>query len=214
MTRAAAAWHPHGRRKTKSTAPCFEPSNQEHPGAGIGLLPVDLRLTLSKARQLCTILIWGTVVEEPAHYLQSPRVLWGAAALTIAASVAAVLAVREVAVRVLQPDPAFTPLSLGSPIVATIVCTAMAIYVFVGMVSYPNPARAWLRVSAIVLILSFVPCVLLAISHIMGGSWPQAFALMTMHIVVWAVCVTLLPSLAITKHRPKTQASDRPLSIL
>ena len=127
---------------------------------------------------------------------------------------AAVLAVRAVAVRVLHPDPAFTPLSLGSPIVATVVCTAMAIYVFVGMVSYPNPARTWRRVSAIVLILSFVPCVPMAISHIMGGGWPEACALMTMHVVVWVICVTLLPSLTIGKHAPKTRAPDRPLSIL
>jgi Family of unknown function (DUF6069) len=157
---------------------------------------------------------WGTVVEEPARYLESPRVLWGAAALTISAAVVAVVAVRGVAVRVLHVAPAFTPLSLGSPIVATIVCTAMAIYVFVGLVSYPNPLRTWRRVSAVVLILSFVPCVLLAISHIMGGGWPEAWALMTTHVVVWAICVTLLPSLASTKHPCKTRPPDRPLSIL
>ena len=107
----------------------------------------------------------GTVVEEPAHYLESPRVLFGAAALTIAAAVAAVLAVREVAVRILHPDPAFTPLSPGSPIVATVVCTVMAIYIFVGMVSYPNPVRTWRRTSAVVVVLSFAPCLLLAISN-------------------------------------------------
>ena len=134
--------------------------------------------------------------------------------MTIAAAVVAVLAVREVTVRVLHPDPAFTPLTLASPIVGTIGCTMMVIYVFVGIVSYPNPVRTWRRVAAVVLILSFVPCVLLAISHIMGGGWPEACALMTMHIAVWAICVTLLPSLAITKHPPKTQAPDRPLSIL
>jgi hypothetical protein len=153
-------------------------------------------------------------VEEPALYLESRRVLWGAAALTIAAAVVAVLAVRGVAVRVLRPDPAFTPLSLGSPIVATIVCTVMAIYVFVGMVSYPNPVRTWRRVSAVVLILSFAPCVLLAISHLMGGGWPEACALMTMHVVVWASCAALLPSLATTKHSRQTQPPHRPLSIL
>ena len=80
-------------------------------------------------------------MEEPAHYLKSHRVLRGAAALTIAAAVVAVAAVREVAVRVLHPDPAFTPLSLGSPIVATVALTVMAIYVFVGMMSYPSPVR-------------------------------------------------------------------------
>src|SRR5215467_8669517 len=105
-------------------------------------------------------------MEEPAQYLESPRVLWAAAALTIAAAVAAVLAVREVAVRVLHPHPAFTPLDLGSPIVATIGCTVMAIYVFVGTLSYPNPVRPWRRVAAVVLFLSFVPCVLFATSHI------------------------------------------------
>ena len=137
--------------------------------------------------------------------LESPQVLWRAAALTIAAAVAAVLTVREVAVRILHPDAAFTPLTLGSPIVGTIVSTMMAIYVFVGMVSYPNPVRTWRRVAAVVLILSFLPNVLLAISHIMGAGWPEACALMTMHVAVWAICVTLLP--AITKHPRKTLIS-------
>jgi hypothetical protein len=153
-------------------------------------------------------------MEEPAYYLKGSRALWGAVALTIAAAVVAVLGVREVAVRLLHPDPAFTPLSPGSPIVATVVCTAMAVYVFAGLVTYPSPVRTWRRVSTIVLILSFAPCVLLAVSRTMGGGWPEACALMTMHVVVWAVCVTLLPSFAITKNPPKTPALDRPLSIL
>ena len=156
----------------------------------------------------------GSVMEEAARYLRSPRVLWGAGALTNAAAVVSVLAVRAAVVRVLHPDPAFTPLTLASPIVATLASTMMAIYVFVGMVSYPNPVRTWRRVSAVVLILSFLPCVLLAISHIMGGGWSEACALMTMHVAVWAICVTLLPSLAVTKHPTKNQAPDRPLSIL
>ena len=154
------------------------------------------------------------IVEEPSHYLQPPRVLWRASALTIAAAVVAVLAVRELAVRVLHPDPAFTPLSLGSPVIGTIGCTVMAIYVFVGMIPNPNPVRTWRRVSAVVLILSFLPCVLVAVAHLMGGSWAEAFALMTMHVVVWAICATLLPSLAITKHAPKAPAPGRPISIL
>ena len=152
-------------------------------------------------------------MEEPARYLESPRGLRRAAALTVGAAVVAVLAVREVAIRVLHPNPAFTPLSLGSPIVATIVSTMVAIYVFAGMADHPNPVRTWRRVSAVVLVLSFVPCVLLATSHIMGGDWPEACALMTMHVVVWAVCATLLPSFATTKH-PRDTPSAHPLSIL
>ena len=156
----------------------------------------------------------GTLVEEPAHDLGSPPVRWRAAALTIAAAVVAVLAVREVAVRFLHPDPAFTPLSLGSPIIATIVCTVMAIYIFAGMASYPNPVRTWRRTSAVAVILSLAPCVLLAISHILGGGWPEAIALMTMHVAVWAICATLLPWLAIARHPRKTEPPGHPLSIL
>lgn len=134
--------------------------------------------------------------------------------MTIAAAVAAVLAVREAAVRMLRPDPAFTPFSLGSPIVATVVCTMMATYVFDGMASYPNPVQTWRRTSAAVLILSFAPCVFIASSHTMGGGWPEAFALMTMHVAVWAICAALLPWLALTKDPRKTQPPDGPLSVL
>ena len=155
-----------------------------------------------------------TAVEEPVYYLDCPRALLWAAALTIASAVAAVLVVREAAVRMLHPDPAFTPLAAGSSLVATIGFTAIAIYVFTGMASYPNPVRTWRRVAAIALVMSFVPNVLLASSHIMGGDWPKACALMAMHIVVWAICVTLLPSLALTKRPPKARASGGSLSIL
>jgi hypothetical protein len=153
-------------------------------------------------------------MEERAAHLRPVRALWGAAALTVAGAVMAVLAVREVAVHVLHPNPAFTPLSLGSPIIATVVCTAIAIYVFVGLGSYSNPLRTWRRASTVVLILSLAPCLLLGISHLMGGAWPEAFALMAMHIAVWAICVTLLPWLALTKNPANSQIADRPLSIL
>jgi len=66
----------------------------------------------------------------------------------------------------------------------------------------------------VILILSFVPNVILALAQIMGEGWPEAFVLMTMHAVVWAICVTLLPSLAITKRAPTTQPSGGPLAIL
>jgi hypothetical protein len=113
----------------------------------------------------------------------------------------------------LRPNPAFSPLTPGPPIVGTIGCTLMAIYVFAGMVSYPNPVRTWRRAATVVLFLSFLPNLLVAIAHLMGGGWPEGLALMTMHAVVWAVCVTVLPAVALTKHPPKSAAADRPLSI-
>jgi hypothetical protein len=152
-------------------------------------------------------------VEDPADCLESPRVLW-AAALT-AAAVVAVLVVRELAVRVLHPSPAFAPLTVAPPVVDTILCTVVAIFVFIKIMFGPNPVRTWRRVATVVLILSFTPDVLLAWSHNMGASWSEACALMTMHVVVWALCVTLLPALAITRYSRKTQAPDwGPPSIL
>lgn len=152
-------------------------------------------------------------MEELADGLESPRVLW-AAALTVAAAVVAVLAVREIAVRVIHPSPAFAPLTVAPPVVDTILCTVVAVFVFIKIMFGPNPVRTWRRVATVALIASFTPDVLLAWSHNMGASWSEACALMTMHVVVWALCVTLLPALAITKHARKTQALDWPPSIL
>ena len=152
-------------------------------------------------------------MEEPADCLESPRVLW-AAALTVGAAVVAVLVVREIAVRVLHRSPAFQPLTVAPPVVDTILCTVVAIFVFIKIMFGPNPVRTWRRVATVVLILSFTRDVLLAWSHNMGASWSEACALMTMHVVEWALCVTLLPALAITRHPRKTPAPDWPPSML
>lgn len=77
--------------------------------------------------------------------LESTRVLCAAAA-TIAASVVAVLAVRKIALRVLRPDPAFDPLHLAPPIVDTVLCTVVAVFVFV-RAFYPHPVQIWRRVA-------------------------------------------------------------------
>ena len=152
-------------------------------------------------------------MEDPSDGFETPRVLC-AAELTVAAAVVAVLVVREIAVRVIHPGPAFTPLTVAPPIIDTILCTVVAIFVFVKTMFVRNPLRTWRWVATVVLVLSFAPDVLLATSHEMGATWPEACALMTMHVVVWALCVTLLPALAIAKHTRKTRAPDRPLSIL
>ncbi len=151
--------------------------------------------------------------EEPQREIESPRFLW-VAALTIAISVAAVLAVRKAAIRILHPSPTFEPLGLGPPILDTTLCVIVAIFLFLKISSYPNPVTRWLYVSTSALILSFIPDVLLALYHGMGGGWPEACALMVMHIVVWAVCVTLLPGLAFTKPPVAGHRRNDRLSIL
>jgi hypothetical protein len=151
--------------------------------------------------------------EEPQREIESPRFLW-VAALTIAVSVIAVLAVREVAIRILHPSPTFEPLGLGPPIIDATLCVIVAIVVFLKISSYPNPAMRWFYLSAAVLVLSFIPDILLALYHGMGGGWPEACALMCMHVVVWIVCVTVLPGLAFTTSPATEHRRDDHLSIL
>jgi hypothetical protein len=152
------------------------------------------------------------VSDESAH-VDSRRMLW-LAPLTIAASVVAVLAVREVAIRVVHPAPEFMPLTPGPPILDTILGCLGAILVFAMIVFSPDSVRTYRRVAAGALFLSFVPDVLLATSHDMGGGWSEAFFLMIMHVVVWAICVTVLPGLSMTSNSEATAKPDRPLSIL
>ena len=134
---------------------------------------------------------------EPEREIESPRFLW-VAALTITVSVLLVLAVRAAAIRILHPKPGFAPLALGPPILDTVVCVIVAIFVFLKVSTYPDAVRKWRYLATAVLVISFVPDVLLARSHAFGGGWPEACALMIMHVVVWIVCISLLPGLAFT----------------
>ena len=143
----------------------------------------------------------------------NPRRMKWLGPLTIACSVIAVLAVREVAIRVVHPAPGFLPLTPGPPILDTFLGCVGAILVFAMMVDSPGSVRRYRRVAAAVLVLSFIPDVLLATSHGMGGGWLEALFLMIMHVVVWAICVTFLPSLSMTSDSESTEP-DRPLSIL
>ena len=138
--------------------------------------------------------------------------LW-LAPLTIACSVIAVLAVREVAIRAIHTAPAFAPLTPAPEIIDTFLGCVGAILVFARMVDTPDSVRNYRWVAAAVLVLSFGPDVLLATSHEMGGDWPQAIVLMIMHVVVWAICVTLLPALSMSTVSQITEP-NRPLSIL
>ena len=150
---------------------------------------------------------------ESQREIESPRFFW-VAALTAAVSVIAVLGVRVAAIRILHPSPTFEPLAFGPPIFDTMLCVIVAIFVFLAISSYPNCVRLWRYVASAVLVLSFIPDIILAISHSMGGGWPEACALMIMHVVVWAICVTLLPALAFTTRSRNEHRQNDQLSIL
>ena len=152
-------------------------------------------------------------MSDESRHVDSRRMLWLAPLMT-AASVVAVLAVREVAIRVVHPSPRFLPLTPFPPVLDTILGCAGAVLVFVMIVFYPESTRTYRRVAAGVLFLSFIPDVLLATSHDMGGGWPEASFLMIMHVAVWAICVTLLPGLSMTSHSETAAKPEDRLSIL
>ena len=123
------------------------------------------------------------------------RLVW-AGPLTILFSVIAVSLIRLAAVSILRPNAEFMPLTPGPPAFDTVVAVAIAIFVFARIWSDSlEPAREYRSLAAKVLIISFAPDVALAVMHGFGGGWPEAFALMAMHIAVWAICVTMLPAL-------------------
>jgi hypothetical protein len=104
--------------------------------------------------------------------------------------------IRLAALSILHPNKDFIPLTTGIPIFNTIVAVSAATIVFVRIWSDSlEPAPEYRSLAAKVLVFSFAPDVAVAVFHGFGGGWPEACALMAMHIAVWAICLTLLPAL-------------------
>jgi hypothetical protein len=119
--------------------------------------------------------------------------LWWVGPLTVLAAIIGVLIVRVIAVAILQPDP--QPISLGwiAPTVFTLVLCSGAVIVFALVGRFAkNPLRTYQIIAFVALLLSFVPDVAYAGSGMPGANWSSAIALMIMHVVAWAITVTLL----------------------
>ena len=142
-------------------------------------------------------------------FVRTDRMLW-AGPLTLAAALLVVLLIRAVAVAALNPSAGFQPLSLTAPIVDTLIFGGAAVFVFFLMGWYSlNPVRDYRRLAWKALLVSFVPDLGLAVQHWFGGGWSEAIALMTMHVAVWAACVTMLPGLAATNPAVREELSGR-----
>jgi len=137
---------------------------------------------------------------DQSRQLKLVRLIW-AGPLTVFTSVVAVLLVRIIAVTILHPDVSFAPLALKPPIIDTVILATGAVLVFLAFGLWSsNPVRLYRIIAAGVLTVSLTPAVALAVRHWFGGTWPEAFALMAMHVAVWALCVTLLPVLTAAKN--------------
>jgi hypothetical protein len=122
--------------------------------------------------------------------------------LTVLSSIAAVLIVRAIAIAIVHPGPDFLPLRVVPAILDTGVLVTWAVLVFGAVVRCaPDPIRKYKIIAALVLLLSFVPDIMLAESHLLGATWPYAFALMAMHVAAWATCVTMLTRLGYLRPR-------------
>jgi hypothetical protein len=118
-------------------------------------------------------------------------------------SVVAVFLVRIVAVGILRPDPHFAPLTAADPSTFdSVFFSACAVFAFFCTCRYSlEPTREYRSLAWKVLLVSFVPDIAVAMWHWLGGGWPEALALMVMHVAVWAICVTMLPTFVVANGR-------------
>jgi hypothetical protein len=126
------------------------------------------------------------------------RRLWWVGPLTILASILGVLIVRVIAVAILRPDP--TPMSLGwvMPVIFTFVLVTGAVLVFALVSRFAaKPIRTYQIIAFVFLLISFLPDIGFARSPMPGANWPNAIALMIMHIVAWGICVSMLSKLSL-----------------
>jgi hypothetical protein len=142
-------------------------------------------------------------MDEPAQIRLGRLLWWGP--LTVALSAAAVFLIRIVAVESYVPIPTFAPLTATTPSTFdSVFFSACAVFAFFCMCRYSlEPTREYRSLAWKVLLVSFVPDIAVAMWHWLGGGWPEALALMVMHIAVWAICVTTLPALIAGNGRGK-----------
>ena len=143
----------------------------------------------------------------PEREIDPRRLLW-VGPLTILSSIAAVLAVRTVALRLVARPRRFEPLDIGPPIfdTAVLVAAALIVFAFVAGTS-TRPFQLYRRIAFIALLVSFIPDLLLP-GRWPNATWPLAVALMAMHAAAWAVTVTMLTTL--TVRRDDDDASGSP----
>jgi FtsH-binding integral membrane protein len=134
---------------------------------------------------------------QPASKIKLGR-LWWTGPLTILAAMLGVLIVRVIAVAILRPNP--TPMSLGwaLPTLFTFILVTGAVLVFALVARFAkNLIRTYQTIAFVFLLISLLPDIGFARSSMPGASWPNAIALMIMHVVAWVICVSMLPKLSL-----------------
>ena len=60
-----------------------------------------------------------------------------------------------------------------------------------------KPIRTYQIIAFVFLLLSFLPDIAYPQSHMRGANWPNAVALMVMHVVAYGICVSMLSKLSL-----------------
>jgi hypothetical protein len=122
-----------------------------------------------------------------------PGKLWWLGPLTILASIIGVLIVRILAVALIQPDPIPMSLGLVLPPGFTFILVTGAVFVFALVARFTSrPVRIFQIIAFGFLLISLLPDIGFARSPMPGANWPNAIALMVMHVIAWSICVTML----------------------
>ncbi len=140
-------------------------------------------------------------------------------ALLAAAALAAIgnSVVRLITVAAIEVDPGFLPLTVGAPIVSSVVAAIGAAVVFAALVRWTTrPVRNFWIASLITFVVTFAPLVNIATGDnpdpgLTGGT-PGAFgALALMHLVALLVIVPTLIRLTRTRaaERDRSVASEK-----
>jgi hypothetical protein len=126
--------------------------------------------------------------------------LWWAGPLTALASVIGVLIVRVIAMAILPPPYAPGLDVIMIPIVLTVILCTGAVFVFalVGRFS-KNPERTYIIISAVFLIISFVPDIMAVSMPMPGAGWLYSITLTIMHVVAGFITVYILIKMTTSK---------------
>ena len=124
--------------------------------------------------------------------------LWWAGPLTVLAAITGVLIVRAIAMAILPAPYAPGLAMLMLPIILTfILCTgAVLVYALVGRFA-KDPVRAYLIISSIFLVISFLPDIAAVSAPFPGSGWPYSITLMIMHVVAGFITVYMLIKLTV-----------------
>ena len=119
--------------------------------------------------------------------------LWWVGPLTVLSAVVGVLIVRSIAMAILPPPYAPGLAMIFISIFLTVVlCTAaVVVFALVGRFA-KNPIRTYIIISAVFLVVSFLPDIAVLSAPMPGAGWPYSITLMIMHIVAGFITVYML----------------------